>query len=55
MLFAEDDEGVGTQICRIEWNPSTGILSNNTIIWNGGQPSQSSSWNVSQSPTPGEV
>ena len=55
MLFAEDDEGVGNQVCKIEWNPSTGILSNNTIVWNGGQPSQSSSWNVSQSPTPGEV
>ena len=55
MLFAEDDEGVGNQVCKIEWSPSTGILSNNTIVWNGGQPSQSSSWNVSQSPTPGEV
>lgn len=55
MLFAEEDEGVGNQICKIEWFPTTALLSNNTIVWNGGPPAQASSWNVSQSPTPGEV
>ncbi len=55
MLFAEEDESEGTQVCKIEWSPSTGILYDNTIVWNGGPPSQPSSWNVSQSPTPGEV
>ena len=55
LLFAEQNEGEGTQVCKVEWNPSTGILLDNTIVWNGGPPSQSSSWNVSNSPTPGEV
>ena len=55
LLLAEQNEGEGTQVCKVEWNPSTGILLDNTIVWNGGPPSQSSSWNVSNSPTPGEV
>ena len=55
MLFAEEDESQGNQVCKIEWFPTTALLSNNTIVWNGGPPSQASSWNVSQSPTPGEV
>ena len=55
MLFAEEDEGQGVQVCKIEWSASSGILLDNTIVWNGGPPSQSSSWNVSDSPTPGEV
>ena len=55
LLFAEEDEGEGTQVCRIDWNPSTGILLDNTIVWNGGPPNQASSWNLSETPTPGEV
>lgn len=55
MLFAEEDEGSGTQVCKIEWSALTGILSNNTIVWNGGPPSSSGSWDLSQTPTPGEV
>ena len=55
MLFAQEDEGQGTQVCKIEWGPSSGILVGNTIVWNGGSPTQDSSWNVSDSPTPGEV
>ena len=55
MLFAEDGESTVSEVCKIEWNPSSGILSNNTIVWNGGRPTQSASWNVSQFPTPGEV
>jgi hypothetical protein len=55
MLFAEDGESAVSEVCKIEWSPSSGILSNNTIVWNGGRPSQSTSWNVSQFPTPGEV
>lgn len=55
LLFAEQDEGDGTQVCRIDWNPATGILLDNTIIWNGGPPNQASSWNLSDTPTPGEV
>ena len=55
MLFAEDGESTVSEVCKIEWNPSSGILSNNTIVWNGGRPTQSTSWNVSQFPTPGEV
>jgi len=55
MLFAEEDEGEGVQICRIQWSPSTGIFSNNTMLWNGGPPSKDSSWVVSQTPTPGQV
>jgi hypothetical protein len=55
MLFAEEDESAGNQVCKIEWFPTTALLSNNTIVWNGGPPAQALSWNVSQSPTPGEV
>jgi hypothetical protein len=55
MLFAEENEGEGLQVCRIQWGPSTGIFSNYTMQWNGGPPSKDSSWNVSQTPTPGEV
>ena len=55
MLFAQEDEGQGTQVCKIEWGASSGILVGNTIVWNGGSPTQDSSWNVSDSPTPGEV
>ena len=55
LLFAEEDEGQGTQVCRVEWNPSTGILLDNTLVWSGGPPNQASSWNLSNSPTPGEV
>lgn len=55
LLFAEEDEGEGTQVCRIDWDPATGILLDNTLIWNGGPPNQASSWNLSDSPTPGEV
>jgi len=55
MLFAEEDEGSGSQVCKIEWSAVTGILSNNTIVWNGGPPSTSTSWDLSQTPTPGEV
>ena len=55
MLFAEEDEGAGTQVCKIEWNAASGILLDNTIVWNGGPPSQAASWNVSDSPTPGVV
>ena len=53
--FAEEDEGEGSQVCKVEWGAASGILLNNTIVWNGGPPSKSSSWNVSLSPTPGEV
>jgi len=55
MLFAEEDEGEGSQVCKVEWGASSGILLNNTIVWNGGPPSKSSSWNVSDTPTPGQV
>jgi len=55
MLFAEEDEGSGNEVCKIEWSPVTGILANNTLVWNGGPPTKSSSWNLSQTPTPGEV
>jgi len=55
MLFVEEGESAVSEVCKIEWNPSSGILSNNTIVWNGGGPTQSTSWNVSQFPTPGEV
>ena len=55
LLFAEEDEGVGTQVCRIDWNPATGILQDNTLIWNGGPPNAANSWNLSNSATPGEV
>ena len=55
MLFAEEDEADGTQVSKVEWGASTGILFDNTIVWNGGPPSQASSWNLSDSPTPGEV
>ena len=55
MLFAEEDEGEGSQVCKVEWGAASGILLNNTIVWNGGPPSKSSSWNVSDTPTPGQV
>ena len=55
MLFAQEDEGQGSQVCKIEWTASSGILLDNTIVWNGGPPSQSGSWDVSDSPTPGEA
>jgi hypothetical protein len=55
MLFVEEGESAVSEVCKIEWNPSSGILSNNTIVWNGGGPTKSTSWNVSQFPTPGEV
>ena len=55
LLFAEEDEGEGTQVSKVEWSPSTGIMLDNTIVWNGGPPSKASSWNLSDSPTPGEL
>ena len=55
MLFAEEDEGEGLQVCKVQWSPSTGIYSNNTMVWSGGPPSKTTSWNVSSTPTPGEV
>lgn len=55
LLFAEEDEGEGTQVSKVEWGASTGIMLDDTIVWNGGPPSQASSWNLSDSPTPGEV
>ena len=55
LLFAEEDEGQGTQVCRIQWNPTTGILVDNTLVWNGGPPSKDTSWNLSNNPTPGDV
>ena len=55
MLFAEEDEGTGTQVCKIEWSAASGILQDNTIVWNGGPPSQGASWIVSDTPTPGDV
>ena len=55
LLFAEEDEGVGTIVSQMQWNPSTGILANSTVVWDGGPPSSPSSWYVSTSPTPGEV
>ena len=55
LLFAEENEGEGTQVSKVEWSPSTGIMLDNTIVWNGGPPSKASSWNLSDSPTPGEV
>ena len=55
MLFAEEDEGEGLQVSKVQWGPSTGIYSNNTMVWNGGPPSKTTSWNVSSTPTPGEV
>ena len=55
MLFAQEDEGQGSQVCKIKWEADSGILLDNTIVWNGGPPSQSGSWDVSDSPTPGEV
>ena len=55
MLFAEEDEGEGTQVSKVEWGPSLAVLPNNTIVWNGGPPSKDSSWNVSTTPTPGDA
>jgi hypothetical protein len=55
LLHANTDDFRGTIICLFEWNPSTGILVNNTIQWNGGPPRVDSSWNVSSTPTPGIV
>ena len=55
MLYANEDESSGTEICRIEWSPSSGVNVNSTFIWNGGPPSKSTSWQISNTPTPGEV
>ena len=55
LLHANSDDYRGTTICLFEWNPSTGILVNNTIQWNGGPPTVESSWNVSTTPKPGIV
>ena len=55
MLHANRDEAAGTEICRIEWDPSTGIAVNSTFVWNGDAPTKSSSWELSNTPTPGEV
>ncbi|MGY8754254.1 MAG: lamin tail domain-containing protein [Candidatus Poseidoniales archaeon] len=54
LLFAQVHESSGSQICRIDWTPVSGMTLNSTIVWNGGSPSQASSWNVSNSPTPGQ-
>jgi len=53
LLYAEAHQSSGSQICRIDWSPVSGMSLNSTIVWNGGSPSQPSSWNVSNSPTPG--
>ena len=55
LLFAEEDEGAGSIVSQMQWDPSTGILANSTVVWNGGSPSSSSSWYVSSTPTPGDV
>ena len=55
LLFAEEDEGAGSIVSQMQWNPSTGIVANSTVVWNGGSPSSSSSWYVSSNPTPGDV
>ena len=55
LLFAEEDEGAGSIVSQMQWNPSTGIVANSTVVWNGGSPSSSSSWYVSSTPTPGDV
>ncbi len=55
LLFAEDDESQGSQVSKVQWGSSYGILLDNTIVWNGGPPSEASSWNLSDTPTPGEV
>ncbi len=55
LLFAEEDEGVGSIVSEIRWDPSTGVLANSTLVWNGGSPSSSASWLVSTSPTPGDA
>ena len=55
MLHANRDEAAGTEICRIEWDPSTGIAVNSTFVWNGEAPVKSSAWELSNTPTPGEV
>ncbi|MBA4694442.1 MAG: hypothetical protein ACJZ6A_02080 [Candidatus Poseidoniaceae archaeon] len=55
LLFAEEDEGAGSQVCKVEWSATSGIMLDNTLVWNGGPPSKSTSWNVSNTPSPGEV
>jgi len=54
-LFAEEDEGVGYQVCKIEWTSNDIILQNSSIVWNGGPPSLDDSWDISNTPTPGVV
>ena len=55
MLFANEDESSGAEICKIEWSSSSGVTSNSTFVWNGGPPTKSTSWEISNTPTPGEV
>ena len=55
LLFAEEDEGIGSQICKVEWSRADGIGLDYTIIWNGGLPYLKSSWNISNTSTPGFV
>ena len=55
LLFAEEDEGIGSQICKVEWSPDDEIRLDYTIIWNGGLPYLKSSWNISTTSTPGFV
>ena len=55
MLFANRDESSGAEICRIEWSPSSNVSLNSTFVWNGGPPTKSTSWEISNTPTPGEV
>lgn len=55
LLFAEKGRSSGSEVCSVEWNPSMQLLLNNTIIWNGGLPYKQTSWNVSSTPTPGQV
>ena len=55
LMFAEEDEGAGTVVSQMQWNPSTGISANNSVVWTGTSPLSSDSWTVSSSPTPGVV
>lgn len=55
MLFAEEGSSVTSQVCKVEWDSSSGILLDSVLVWNGGPPSSSSSWNVSNNPTPGDA
>ena len=55
LMFAEEDEGVGTVVSQMQWEPSTGISANNSVVWTGTSPLSSDSWTVSSSPTPGVV